>query len=217
MPIHDRILRGISKGVSALGGFAGDIFGQAVQAAPAVLGGILQQQIAGAGGGPPTSIPTGFNPSLQAQAELARLFGLRSAVPSVPTTFVPGQPLGGALTLPGRGDPMAILGNTALPGGAPVIQAGLGEVFGGIAGGLLGSGLFGGGQAMTPQGAVCPTLFRPGMAALVPVRSFHITNPSTGKEVWYRNVGQPILFSGDLTVCKRVEKVARRARRVTKR
>jgi len=43
-----------------------------------------------------------------------------------------------------------------------------------------------------------------------------VPTPSGGK-TWYRNVGRPILFSGDLRACKRVNKVAARARRASPR
>jgi len=117
-------------------------------------------------------------------------------------------PRAAPLDLPIGGPSMAM--NLALPGGAPVIQAGFGDVFGGAIGALLGSG-----AALTPSGATCPTLFRQTPMTLRAVSSFHITNPSTGKEVFYRNVGRPILFSGDLRVCKTVEKIARRAKRAS--
>ena len=195
MPIHDRILRGLSKGVELFGGFAGDVFGQVAQQLPgAIVGGLF--------GGAPTSLPGGFAGPVQQPFQIAR-------APQQQTfPGVPGPPLGGAVTFAGV-QPMA-LPVSALPGGAPVMQAGLGDVFGG----LLGSAF---GPSLTPQGATCPTLFRQAPQTLRAVRSFHITNPSTGKEVFYRNVGQPILFSGDLTVCKRVEKIARRAKRAAKR
>lgn len=71
----------------------------------------------------------------------------------------------------------------SLPGGAPVP--------GGNGNGMMAS---------------CPPA-RPTMASLVPV-----TNPCTGRLTFYRNVGRPILFSGDMATCKRVKKVGRRAR-----
>jgi hypothetical protein len=102
----------------------------------------------------------------------------------------------------------------ALPGGAPIQQAGFGDVFGGVIGSFLAPSAGGGGASLPTLPGVAPggifQVTRPGLRA----RSlFHITNPSTGREVWYRNVGQPILFSGDLRTCKRVKKVARLAAR----
>ena len=187
MPIHDRILRGLSKGVELFGGFAGDIFGQVAQQLPgAIVGGLF--------GGAPTTIP-GISGPVQ--------IGVARAPQQQTFPGVPGPPLGGAVTFGGQ--PMT-LPVSALPGGAPVMQAGLGDVFGG----LLGSAF---GPSLTPQGATCPTLFRQAPQTLRPVSMFHITNPSTGREVWYRNVGQPVLWSGDFAAVKRVRRVAGKAHR----
>lgn len=38
-------------------------------------------------------------------------------------------------------------------------------------------------------------------------------NPSTGKPTFFRHAGRPIMFSGDRALCKRVDKIARRAGR----
>ncbi len=64
------------------------------------------------------------------------------------------------------------------------------------------------------QGAdpTCPTIFRQGGAVARAVRSFEVMNPVTGRIVFYKNMGRPVLFSGDLAACKRVARVARRAR-----
>lgn len=42
-------------------------------------------------------------------------------------------------------------------------------------------------------------------------RQVRAVNPSTGRETYFRNVGQPILFRGDLRTCKLVGKVGTRA------
>jgi len=115
------------------------------------------------------------------------------------------------------------LQRTALPGGAPILPiGGLGGFAGGLAGGLLGEGIFqglfgfggngNGNGAMVPAG-VCPPLFVPTTSALRAVRMFRITNPSNGQDVWYRNAGRPILWSGDFAAVKRVRRVAGKARR----
>lgn len=79
----------------------------------------------------------------------------------------------------------------------------------GIAGGLgLGEVLEsfgGGGGGGTP-------MFRRGMAG-ARAQFFRTQNPVTGQDTWFRPAGRPILWSGDLTACRRVNKVARRARR----
>lgn len=46
---------------------------------------------------------------------------------------------------------------------------------------------------------------------------FAVPNPMTGNLSYFRNAGRPILFSGDLSACKRVNKVASRARRASPR
>ena len=38
-------------------------------------------------------------------------------------------------------------------------------------------------------------------------------DPITGRPVWFKPAGRPLLWSGDLSACKRVRKVAARARR----
>lgn len=82
----------------------------------------------------------------------------------------------------------------------------------GILGGVLGGELFeqftgggGGGGGATPA-------FRPTMAG-ARAQFFRTPNPATGQDTWFRPAGRPILWSGDLTACKRVKKVARRAAR----
>lgn len=105
-----------------------------------------------------------------------------------------------------------------LPGGAPIQRAGMGSaVLGGILGGLgtEALGLFGGGGGGVPAlpGVAPGGIFQVTQPGLRARPLFHITNPSTGREVWYRNVGQPILWSGDLRTHKRVHKIARLASR----
>jgi hypothetical protein len=46
---------------------------------------------------------------------------------------------------------------------------------------------------------------------------FAVANPQTGNLKWYRSAGRPILWSADLRACKRVNKVAARARRASPR
>jgi hypothetical protein len=48
-------------------------------------------------------------------------------------------------------------------------------------------------------------------------RFFGVSNPATGNLSWYRSAGRPILWSGDLGACKRVRKVAARARTASPR
>lgn len=96
--------------------------------------------------------------------------------------------------------------------GAPFQTAGLaGSIarqlpgfIGGIAGGELLESFVGGGGG-TP-------MFRPTMAG-ARAQFFRTQNPATGQDTWFRPAGRPLLWSGDLTACKRVNKVARRAAR----
>jgi hypothetical protein len=133
-----------------------------------------------------------------------------------------------------RGQAMYV--NTSLLGGG-----GEGGGFGGF-GGLLGQGInlasqFFGPQAQ-PGGAPTPSLFNfdlPGIdivgqgqgagcsALQSPFASggqrgsrpkIHIRpDPITGRPVWFRPAGRPLLWSSDLTAVKRVRKIASRARR----
>lgn len=76
---------------------------------------------------------------------------------------------------------------------------------GGIVGGeLLGSALAGGGGGTPP--------FRATMAG-ARAQFFRTQNPATGQDTWFRPAGRPLFWSGDLTACKRVNKIARRAKR----
>jgi len=87
-------------------------------------------------------------------------------------------------------------------GGALLRQ--LPGIVGGFAGGAALEGLVGGGGG-TP-------MFRNTMVG-ARAMFFRTQNPVTGQDTWFRPAGRPLLWSGDLTACKRVNKVARRARR----
>lgn len=62
-----------------------------------------------------------------------------------------------------------------------------------------------------------PQVFSPTSAGYRAKQFFAVPHPSTGNLTWYRSAGKPILWSGDLRACKRVNKVASRARRATPR
>ena len=98
----------------------------------------------------------------------------------------------------------------ALPGGALIggLMRQIPGILGGAAGGALVAGS-GGGDIELPYGG---TIFNVTPTGLRAKSMVEIVNPMTGRKSWYRNVGRPILFSGDLRVCKRVDRVARRAR-----
>jgi hypothetical protein len=46
---------------------------------------------------------------------------------------------------------------------------------------------------------------------------FVSANPVSGKLTWFKPAGKPILWSGDLTACRRVNRIASRARRVSRK
>lgn len=203
------LIDSLQRGLGAIGGFAGDVFGQAI---PTIAGGLLGQilppfqlpgTVPGGGIGSPFPLETigGFAGPVRLPAR-----GLERALP---------QSIG--VPFPTGGSQMAFL-----PGGAPIQQAGLGgAVLGGIIGGLgtEALGLFGSGGSNLPSlpGVAPGGIFRVTQPGLRARALFHITNPSTGNEVWYRNVGRPILFSGDLRTCKRVGKIARMAARSSRK
>lgn len=43
--------------------------------------------------------------------------------------------------------------------------------------------------------------------------TFVMANPVSGKATWFKPAGRPLLWSGDLSACRRVKKIASRARR----
>lgn len=128
-------------------------------------------------------------------------------VPAFPiNTFqgFPPSPTNFANLIGGGGPGFQNVGLTSL---LPTIAKQLPGFVGGIIGGNLLENVFSGGGG----GSVTP-MFRPTMAG-VRAQSFRATNPVTGQDVFFRPAGKPILWSSDLSACKRVNKVARRARR----
>lgn len=85
----------------------------------------------------------------------------------------------------------------------------------------------GGGAVALPGGAMVPqlrsgqanpifTTFQNTATGAVTCRArstFEVVNPCTGSTVFYRNMGRPLLWSGDLTAARRVRKAASKARR----
>jgi hypothetical protein len=110
--------------------------------------------------------------------------------------------------------------NLALPGGASLVPAAAGAA--GIAGRII-TGLgtlgglselgefFGGGEdPMATAGA----LFRPTATTIRPARVVVVPHPQTGAPTFFGHLGRPLLFSRDLSAARRVDRLARRARRV---
>ncbi|GAI89212.1 unnamed protein product [marine sediment metagenome] len=104
---------------------------------------------------------------------------------------------------------------------APYIADKLGAYLFGGAGGTNGGN--GGAVAMQmpgQYGAQCrgggtaliqaPQAFTEGAPGLRARSTFIVQNPMTGNLNWYRNMGKPVLFSGDLAAEKRVSRVRRR-------
>lgn len=104
----------------------------------------------------------------------------------------------------------------------PIIAAGAGALAGGLAAGLgfgLGEGAVGGLVSGGGDGGLCPTLFRQPQAAARPRAAsvVIVPNPATGAPTFFGHLGKPVLFSGDLSACKRVERAAVRASRAVGR
>jgi len=67
---------------------------------------------------------------------------------------------------------------------------------------------------MMPTGPGCPALFGvPSPTAARPIREINAVNPVTGRIEFWRHMGRPLLFAGDLQAVKRVKRVAAKARR----
>jgi hypothetical protein len=119
--------------------------------------------------------------------------------------------------------------------GAPMIGSsiGFGPALGAI-GGLVGAGARAAGGVIARNPVIAGTVggvlagealdsfqasggggqfFRATAAGASPISLVMLPNPVTGKPTFFKHAGRPILFSGDLTAAKRVNKLASRARR----
>jgi hypothetical protein len=119
---------------------------------------------------------------------------------------LPGTPvLGSSFAAPALGALGGLLGRGAASVGGviarnPVISGTVGGV---LAGEALDAFQNGGGTAF----------FRQTMSGARAIPLVMIPNPVTGAPTFFKHAGRPILFSGDLTAAKRVNKLAMRARR----
>lgn len=139
------------------------------------------------GGAPAGAVPPGWIPIPSGVGQVPPL-GSGGSVVGAPYQTVPYTPA----AAPGTG-----------------LIPGIGQALGGY---LMGGGSgTGGGIVNVPQ------VFQQNPTGMRAKSFFATPNPVTGNLTWYRNVGRPILFSGDLTACKRVNKVAARARRASPR
>jgi len=61
------------------------------------------------------------------------------------------------------------------------------------------------------------TFYRPTRSGFAAVPEIMARNPATGRINTWRNAGRPVLYSGDLATCKRVNKIGSRFARVANR
>ncbi len=127
---------------------------------------------------------------------------------------MPAFPVSTAASFPGSPITNALFGGGGSPGFqqaglsalVPSIARQLPSFLGGLAGGaVIDQFVGGGGGGGTPP-------FRATMQG-ARAQFFRTQNPATGQDVWFRPAGRPLLWSGDLTACKRVKKIARKASR----
>ncbi len=120
----------------------------------------------------------------------------------------------------GLTDPLfmeALRGNVLDPFGLPSALGRLGtQIFGGDEMPFHTQALPGGFQSPVPAAG---RIFTPhqnlvtGAVTVRAAREVQFMNPVTGKIVTYLNAGRPVLFTGDFAACKRVNRIAARARR----
>jgi hypothetical protein len=103
----------------------------------------------------------------------------------------------------------------AFPALGPLALGALGGAAGALAPGGAGLGLPFIDIVGQGGGAQLGALTSPFRATMAGARAqpFINANPATGALTWFKPAGKPILWSGDLTACKRVGRIARRARR----
>ncbi len=93
----------------------------------------------------------------------------------------------------------------AFPGGASLIGESAGMLeFGG-----------GGGAGVCPPGGITSPFVASNATGLRKNSAWVVCNPVNGKMEWAKFAGKPLLWSGDLAACKRVKKIAGRARRAS--
>jgi len=93
-------------------------------------------------------------------------------------------------------------------------QPGLFPLIPGISDQLI--NLLGGGTRAPQTGALAVSpgrFFQPTTRSVVPIRDLTDVNPATGKTHFWRHMGTPVLFSGDLATVRRVSRIASRVNR----
>jgi hypothetical protein len=86
--------------------------------------------------------------------------------------------------------------------------------------GMGGEGIMANGLAPYQGPQVLPfggRLFKPTMSGIRAQSIVMVRHPVTNEPVFFRHVGKPVLFSGDFATARRVDKIARRARKATRR
>lgn len=121
-----------------------------------------------------------------------------TGVPSIPRGPIGGPPIraGSGLPLPVRFGPPGVVPDRATFG-AELLPVGALPVPGPIDFGL---------------DPTTPSFFKPSKATVRPIRFLTQTNPVSGEMAFWEHAGQPILFSRDLRVCKRVARIASRSK-----
>lgn len=199
-------------GLGAVGDFLTDITGAALGAAPTIIpllqstGVIPQVQPSpiitsrGPGAGPlgtprPSALPGGAMVPFPRQPRV-NPFGQFNFPAASPGAFPVGTPTGFPTA------PSGVVQMPAFQSQRPgFMQAGLDLPFIDI----VPQG--GGAQLQRLSSPFAPTMA--GARAQV----FVAPNPATGAPTWFKPAGRPILWSGDLTACRRVGRIASRARR----
>lgn len=163
---------------------------------------------------PPLPYP-GWVPEVPATQPYGVMPGSERAL--LPGGIMPAAPVTRSQTFPAYGYAQPANVATALLGAGravmPIIRRNLPGVAGGLLAGEAIEELFAGatggfaGAVAIPGGGTSP-MFAPTLTTARPV-PFHVPNPVTGREVWFKPAGRPILFSGDLATARRVKKIAR--------
>lgn len=212
----------MKTGLSAVGDFVTDIVGAGIAAAPTVIPilqstGVLPQV-------QPSPIVTTRGPGA---GPLGQQRNGRAVVPGGAVTPFPIVP---RVNPQLRNQPLALpVGFTAgaTMNGAPFAPSGVVmPAFQSTQGGFQ-QALFNlpaldiPGIDITRQGgaatlAALTSPFFPTMAG-ARAQAFISPNPVTGKLTWFKPAGKPILWSGDLTACRRVGRIARRARTASRK
>lgn len=109
----------------------------------------------------------------------------------------------------------ALRGPATMPGGMSFLPTAgtlgsIGRVLGGLGVGAAGAGIA---DWLMGNNGCSSSPFTTGNTNGVRATAFMAAHPVTGKPVWFRPAGRPLLWSGDLSAARRVRRIAGRARR----